>query len=217
MATTAMRIANRVAAPPVRRLLRPTVDGGHLVPRRGGALLAANHVSNLDNYLLSAVTARPVWYLGKHELARGLFGRFNVAMGMVPIDRGTADLSIVRRIAELLRSGELVAVFPEGTRSPDGALYRFRSGVARIAHAAGVPTVPVGLRGTAVLWPRDRGPTLRRPAPGTLGVRFGQPLAPPDDDHGLARRTWTEALRTRVGQLSGQRLAAQFAPVERGA
>lgn len=217
MATTAMRIANRVAAPPVRRLLRPTVSGGHRVPHRGGALLAANHVSNLDNYLLSAVTTRPVWYLGKHELSRGIAGAFNVAMGMVPIDRGTADLLVVRRVADLLRSGELVAVFPEGTRSPDGALFRFRSGVARIAHLADVPTVPVGLRGTAAVWPRGRGPALRRPRHGALGVHFGEPMPPPAEAHGRARRTWTETLRARVGQLSGQRLAADFAPVERGA
>lgn len=217
MATTAMRIANRVAAPPVRWLLRPAVSGGNLVPHRDGALLAANHVSNLDNYLLSAVTLRPVWYLGKHELARGVTGAFNLAMGMVPIDRGTADLSVVRRITDLLRSGELVAVFPEGTRSPDGALFRFRSGVARIAHLAGVPTIPVGLRGTAAVWPRGRGPALRRPAPDALEVHFGTPMSPPAEAHGRARRTWTEALREHVGQLSGQRLAADFAPVERGA
>lgn len=217
MATTAMRVANRVAAPPVKRLLRPAVTGADVLPERGGAMLAANHVSNLDNYLLSAVTPRPVWYLGKQELARGFVGAFNVAMGMVPVDRGGADLSVLRRVAELLRAGELVAVFPEGTRSPDGTLFRFRSGVARIAHLAGVPTVPVGLRGTATVWPRGRRPALRRPARGTLAVHFGDPIPPPAGAGGRERRTWTEGLRRRVGQLSGQRLARAFAPVDRGA
>jgi 1-acyl-sn-glycerol-3-phosphate acyltransferase len=217
MATTAMRVANRVAAPVVRRLLRPEVTGADALPPHGGAMLAVNHVSNLDNYLLSAVTPRPVWYLGKRELAQGLVGAFNVAMGMVPVDRGGADLSALRRIAGLLRAGELVAVFPEGTRSPDGALFRFRSGVARIAHLAGVPTFPVGLRGTATVWPRGRGPQLRRPARGTLAVRFGDPVPPPAAAGGRERRAWTEALRRRVGELSGQPLAGAFAPVERGA
>lgn len=213
MAPNAMRVAHRLAAQPVRALLRPTVTGADQIPG-SGVLLAANHTSNLDNYLLSAVTVRPVWYLGKQELARGLFGAFNVAMGMVPIARGSGDLSAVERVAELLRSGEVVALFPEGTRSPTGELFRFRSGVARVAHLAGTPVMPVGLRGTADAWPRGARPAWRRPAAGVLQVHFGTALAPPAEPRGRARREWTEALRGRVADLSGQPLAPAFAPVD---
>lgn len=214
MATTALRLVHRVAARPLARLLRPLVTGLEHLPHGGGVVLAANHISNLDNYLLSAVSPRPVAYLGKQELARGVFGAFNVAMGLVPVDRGGADLSALRRGADLVRGGEVVAIFPEGTRSPTGQLFRFHSGVARIAHLAGAPVVPVGIRGTATVWPRGRGPVARRPDPGVLQVRFGAPLDPPAEARGRARRQWTETLRASVGALSGQPLADAFAPAD---
>ncbi len=214
MATRALRLVHRIAAPPLSRLLRPVVTGiGHL-PDRGGVVLAANHISNLDNYLLSAVSPRPVAYLGKQELARGLFGAFNLAMGMVPIERGGADLTAVRRVAELVRSGDVVALFPEGTRSPTGQLFRFHSGAARIAHLAGAPVIPVGIRGTETVWPRGRRPVARRPDHGVLQVGFGAPLEPPAEPRGSARRQWTETLRAQVSALSGQPLVDAFAPME---
>ena len=203
-----------MAAPSVARLLRPTVSGVEHVPATGGALLAANHSSNLDNYLLSAVSPRPVAYLGKHELARGLFGAFNMAMGMVPIARGRADHEIIERVAAVLRGGDIVALFPEGTRTPTGELFRFRSGLARIAHAANVTVVPVGIRGAAAVWPRGARPSARRPPAGALAVHFGPPIAPPDEPRGRGRRRWTDQVRAQVAVLSGQTLADAFAPVD---
>lgn len=214
MPTTALQIVHRVAAPPLRRVLRPTVLGSEHLPSTGGVLLAANHVSNLDNYLLSAVCPRPVAFLGKQELATGLFGAFNLAMGMIPVDRGAGDVSAVQRIADLLASGNVIALFPEGTRSPNGELFRFRSGVARISSLANTPVIPVGLRGTASVWPRGRRPMARRPAAGAVQVRFGAPLGVPPDTTPRVRRQWTEELRALVGTLSGQPLATAFAPVD---
>jgi 1-acyl-sn-glycerol-3-phosphate acyltransferase len=214
MTTTALQVVHRLASRPISRLLRPTVTGVGLVPAAGGVLLAANHTSNLDNYLLSAVCPRPVAYLGKHELARGLFGAFNVAMGMVPIERGRADPDVIERVAAVLRGGDIVALFPEGTRTPTGELFRFRSGLARIAHAADVPVVPVGIRGAAAVWPRGGRPAPRRPAPGALAVHFGPPIGPPEEPRGRARRQWTERVRAQVATLSGQALADAFAPAD---
>jgi 1-acyl-sn-glycerol-3-phosphate acyltransferase len=214
MTTTALRVVHGVAAPPIRGLLRPAVIGVGHVPPTGGVLLAANHTSNLDNYLLSAVCPRPVSYLGKQELARGLFGAFNIAMGMVPIERGRADTAVIERVAAVLRSGDIVALFPEGTRTPTGELFRFRSGLARIAHAADVPVVPVGIRGAAAVWPRGGRPAPRRPAPGALAVHFGPPIDPPVEPRGRTRRRWTEQVRAQVAQLSGQALADAFAPAD---
>ena len=212
MTATALVIAHRLAAPTMRRMLRPQISGLEHVPRHGGVVLAANHVSNLDNYLLSSASPRPPLYLGKRELAHGVFGAFNVAMGMIPIDRGRGDQHAIDEVARLLVAGEVIAMFPEGTRSPTGELFRFRSGTARVAAAAGVPVVPVGLCGTAGVWPRGGGPQWRRPARGALAVRFGEPLDPPPDA-GRARRLWTQQLRARVARLTGQPIADAFAPV----
>lgn len=212
--TTALQVVHGVAAPALRRALRAVVTGVEHLPRSGGVLLAANHTSNLDNYLLSAVMPRPVSYLGKQELAGGLFGAFNVAMGMVPVARGRADPAVIQRVAAVLGAGHVVALFPEGTRTPTGELFRFRSGLARIAYAAAAPVVPVGIRGTATVWPRGGRPALRRPRPGVLAVHIGALVSPPGQPRGRERREWTELVRARVAALSGQALADAFAPVD---
>lgn len=207
-----MRFAHRWIGPPFLRRLRAEVTGDDRVPRSGGFVLAANHRSFLDHFLLSAATHRPPRFLGKDELARGLAGRFNLAMGMVPVSRGTADTAALDLVTEMLREGAALALFPEGTRSPTGALYRFRSGLARIVAEAQVPCLPVGLVGTAQVWPRKERPTLRRPPEGTLAVHFGEPMPPPDSSP-RARREFTARVREQVASLCGQPMADEFAPI----
>lgn len=213
MPTTGMSLAHRVLAPPVLVALRAHVTGRDHIPGAGGVLLAANHRSFLDHYLLAAACPRPMWYLGKRELALGALGRFNQTMGMVPVDRGSADLEALDVIVSLLRRGEVVGVFPEGTRSPTGQLYRFRSGLARLAARACVPVVPVGLVGTAQVWPRHGLPQWGPPDAGQLQVRFGPVLAPPPRNTGPVRRIFTARAHHAVAVLCEQPLARGFAPM----
>lgn len=150
-------------------------------------------------------------FLGKASMATGLTGWVNQRMGMIPVERGHADLSALDAVIRCLRAGEVVGVFPEGTRSPTGHLYRFRSGLGRIAAAAQVPVVPAGLIGTAEAWPRDQ--RLPHPLPpGRLLIRFAPAVAPPGPD-ARERRAFTAAVHEEVAQLCGQPLADSFAPV----
>jgi 1-acyl-sn-glycerol-3-phosphate acyltransferase len=209
-----MRLAHRWFAPVVVRWLRAEVTGREHVPANGGVLFAANHRSFLDHYLLNAASPRVMWFLGKAELARGVGGAFNKTMGMIPVERGTADLRVLGMVADVLRAGEAVGIFPEGTRSPTGELFRFRSGLARLAASAGAPVVPVGLVGTAEWWPKGGRPSLRRPPRSQLQVRFGPPIPPPGITP-KARRDLTSAVYAHVAALCGQPTANGFAPVTR--
>ena len=207
------RVAHATAGPLVVRRLRAVVEGAAHVPGAGGVLLAANHLSFLDHFLLAAASPRPMLFLGKAELARGVAGRLNQAFGMIPVDRGSADLAALDVVVAALRAGEVVGVFPEGTRSPTGELHRFRSGLARLAASAQVPIVPVGLSGTADVWPRHARPSLRRPPVGTLAVRFG-PVVPAPQPTPRGRRVCTEAVRAGIAALTGQALVERLAPIE---
>jgi len=212
--TTGMGLAYRYVRPVVMRMLHAAITGQSSVPAAGGVLLAANHRSFLDHFLLAGACPRPMRFLGKQELSTGVAGRINMVMGMVPVSRGTGDLDALDLVAALLRAGQVVGIFPEGTRSPTGELFRFRSGMARIAASARCPIVPVGMIGTCQVWPRVARPRLRPVPPGVLHVRFGEVVGPPDPNP-RSRRQVTARVHEQVAALCEQPLTRGFAPVAR--
>lgn len=209
-----MQFAHTAVAPGVVRWMRPTVEGTGYVPMAGPVILASNHRSNLDIVLLAAVSPRPVNYLGKRELAeQNRIGPVLVQLGMVPVDRGRGDRGALDQIAAVLRAGDVVGIFPEGTRSPDGAMHRFRSGAARLAAQTQAPVVPVGVTGTEGWWPRHQKPQIRRrPEPHEITMRFAPPLDPPSDDP-RERREFTAALHEAVSARTDQPQSDTFAPI----
>lgn len=215
-ATVPMRVSHALTSRALLWWLRCAVDGRERIPAQGGVILAANHRSFLDHFALGAASSRPMRFLGKAELSRGPAGPINMAMGMIPVRRGIADLSALEIVIDHLRAGAVVGIFPEGTRSPTGQLFRFRSGMARVAAAAGVPIVPVGMIGMAHVWPRgQRRPNLTRPAEGKLSITFGQPVSLADDS-ARSRRKATAEVFAQIADLCGQRLAEGFAPIPHG-
>jgi 1-acyl-sn-glycerol-3-phosphate acyltransferase len=194
-------------------LFRPTVTGEQHIPAAGGALLASNHLSMCDSLFLPVMTRRRVTFLAKAEYfsGRDLKGRAKAAFvrgtGLIPLDRDDADAAAAGLAAGLhaVRAGKLLGVYPEGTRSPDGRLYRGKTGVARIALEAGVPIVPVAMVGTDRVQPIGRRmPTLAR-----VQVRIGEPIRPaaaaPDQaDRQRQARELTQLVMSAIAELSGQ-------------
>lgn len=166
--------------PLMRVCCRPRVTGTRNVPSRGGAILASNHLAVADSFFLPLVVRRRVTFLAKREYftGRGVMGwlkrHFFFAAGQVPIDRSSASAAqaSLDTGVRLLREGRLLGIYPEGTRSPDGRLYKGKTGVARMALEAGVPVIPVAMVGTDKVNPI--GSKLWRPRP--VQVRFGTPL-----------------------------------------
>ncbi len=208
-----MRVAHRLAGPPVLSWLRCDVRGRENVPTHGGVILAPNHRSFLDHFTLAAASPRPMRFLGKVELESGPFGWFNMTMGMIPVQRGSADLGALQVVIDALTAGAVVGIFPEGTRSPTGELFKFRSGMGRVAAAAGVPIVPVGMQGMQSVWPKGQTlPSPRRPPPGRLSITFGAPVELADDSS-RSRRQATSEVYDEVARLCGQDEAEGFAPI----
>ncbi|MCW2791150.1 MAG: 1-acyl-sn-glycerol-3-phosphate acyltransferase [Nocardioides sp.] len=205
-------VLHRVVPPVARAVWRPTVTGLEHVPRTGGVILASNHLSFADSVVIPCVVPRKVVFLAKSDyftgtgvkgaLTRGWFA----GLGMLPVDRDDrkAALASLDTALEVLGRGEAFGIYPEGTRSRDGRLYRGRTGVAHLALTAGVPVVPVGLRGTEDLQPV--GSNLPRIVP--ITVRFGEPIDFTGRFDGVpsgrARREATDEIMAAVQRLSGQ-------------
>ncbi|TDC75767.1 1-acyl-sn-glycerol-3-phosphate acyltransferase [Micromonospora sp. KC606] len=212
-------IGKLTVAPALRLAFRPTVEGLEHIPDTGGAIFAGNHLSVADELFLGTVVPRHLAFWAKSEYfngsgAKGAFSKFLLTgLGAIPVERGggRAALSAFDAAIPALRSGDLVAVYPEGTRSPDGRLYRGRTGAVRLAVAAGVPIIPVGVTGTDKVQPI--GARVPRPGKAKITIRFGKPLdftGRPDDRTSL--RTMTDELMAEIQKLTGQKYVPRYAP-----
>ena len=142
--------------PLLRVLGRPEIEGLENLPERGPAILASNHLAVMDSFFLPLMVPRRIYFLAKAEYftGTGLKGRlqawFYTAVGQIPIDRSGAEAAAgaLEAARRQLEGGELMGMYPEGTRSPDGNLYKGKTGLARVALDTGVPVIPVAMIGT---------------------------------------------------------------------
>lgn len=195
-----------------------TIHGAENLPATGGAIIAANHVSFLDSPLLMFELPRRVWFLGKAEyldarISRSLFP----ALGMIPVERGTrrAALTAMKHGLAVIDGGELLGVFPEGTRSRDGRLHRGHTGLAWLALRSGVPVVPIGITGTdEVQPPGNRLPRLR----GDCSLTIGEPIKTTryKGRDKKTQRALTDDVMFEIGQLSGQTYVDRYATAPDG-
>jgi 1-acyl-sn-glycerol-3-phosphate acyltransferase len=212
-------LARSAVAPLLRAVYRPWVAGIENIPARGGAILASNHLAVFDSVFVPAVIPRRVFYLAKSDYftGRGLKGRltagFMKGVGMIPVDRagGASALASLERGREVLEGRHLFGIYPEGTRSPDGRLYRGKTGAARLALEVGVPVVPVAMIGTNVAQPAGR----RLPKRTRVGIAFGKPLdfsgyTGMNDDRFVLREV-TDEIMYQIMLLSGQEYVDVYA------
>ncbi|MAU81174.1 lysophospholipid acyltransferase family protein [Gordonia sp. Z-3] len=205
---------------PILRVLgRPRIEGLENIPERGPAILASNHLAVMDSFYLPLMVRRRIYFLAKAEYftgtgVKGAFQRwFFSAVGQIPIDRSGAEaaagaLTAARR---QLEAGTLMGMYPEGTRSPDGRLYKGKTGLARVALDTGVPVIPVAMINTEKLNP----PGTIIPRPSRIVIKVGEPLdfARYEGMQGnrFIERAVTDEIMYELMQLSGQQYVDIYA------
>jgi 1-acyl-sn-glycerol-3-phosphate acyltransferase len=210
-------VARAFVRPVSRVVYRPTVIGSENVPRSGPVLFASNHLSFIDSVVITVVAPRDVRFLAKAEYftgsgVRGAISKaFFDSIGAIPVDResNTAAQDSLERGREVLEQRGAFAIYPEGTRSRDGRLYKGRTGVAWLGLTVGCPIVPVALTGTQELLPVDaRVPRIR-----PVTIQFGAPIdaaAYGEASSARARRRLTDDVMAAIGAMSGQELANAY-------
>jgi 1-acyl-sn-glycerol-3-phosphate acyltransferase len=205
-------VLHTVVPPLAKVIWRPTVTGLANVPQTGAVILASNHLSFADSLVIPIVAPRKVHFLAKSDYFRGggVKGTLQKAwfegMGMLPVDRddSKAALASLDTALQVLGRGDAFGIYPEGTRSRDGRLYRGRTGVAHLALTAGVPVVPVGLTGTEKLQPVG----TRFPKVVPVTVTFGTPIPVAGRFEGVplgrARRELTDEIMAAIQAMTGQ-------------
>ena len=207
--------------PVIKLLFRPWVKGLDNIPAQGAAIIASNHLSFSDSIFMPLMVRRPVVFLAKSEYftGTGIKGRLTAAFfrltNQLPMDRsgGAASAASLNAGMDVLTSGGLLGIYPEGTRSPDSRLYRGKVGVARLALQAGVPVIPVAMIGTDKVQPiGKRLPNIRR-----IGMIFGAPLdfsqyRDQAEDRTVQRKV-TDEIMGHLMRLSGQEYVDEYAAV----
>jgi len=205
--------------PLLRLLYRPKVEGLQYIPEHGPAILASNHLSFSDSFFLPLVCPRRITFLAKADYfngrgIQGLFTRmFFTGVGQVPIDRsgGSASDDAIATGMRILGEGKLLGIYPEGTRSPDGRLYRGKTGVARMALEAGVPVIPVAMIDTDRIQPiGSKIPKIMR-----VGIKIGKPLdfsryAGMENDR-FVLRSMADEIMYELMDLTGQEYVDMYA------
>ena len=212
------RLSRVVIGPALHMFGRPKVVGLENIPPTGPAILASNHLSFIDSMYLPLVIGRPVVFPAKAEYfaAKGILGRLWAAYlrstNQLQMDREGARSAqaTLEAALDLLRAGELFGFYPEGTRSPDGRLYRGRTGIGYLALNSAAPVIPVAMMGTRKMLP----PGAPLPRPTRIEIRIGKRM---DFGHltgeppARARRTVADDVMRAIGELSGQEYVHEYA------
>ncbi|MGQ4485642.1 1-acyl-sn-glycerol-3-phosphate acyltransferase [Streptomyces sp. 372A] len=208
-----------VLGPVLRLLFRPVIEGAEHVPDHGAAIVAGNHLSFSDHFLMPAILKRRITFLAKAEYftGPGVKGRLTAAFfrsaGQIPVDRSgkEAGRAAIREGVGVLERGELLGIYPEGTRSHDGRLYKGKVGVAVMAIRAQVPVVPCAMVGTFEIQPPGR----RLPRLKPVAIRFGEPLDFSRyaglEHEKAAVRAVTDEIMYAILRLSGQEYVDEYA------
>ncbi|MFG3281122.1 lysophospholipid acyltransferase family protein [Streptomyces sp. NPDC048111] len=208
-----------VFGPLLRLLFRPRLEGLEYVPDEGAAIIAGNHLSFSDHFLMPAMLKRRITFLAKQEYFTGpgvkgrLTAAFFRAVGQIPVDRSgkEAGQAAIREGLGVLSRDELLGIYPEGTRSHDGKLYKGKVGVAVMALKAGAPVIPCAMVGTFEIQPPGQTlPKIKR-----VSIRFGEPLdfsryAGMEGDKAILRAV-TDEIMYKIMELSGQEYVDRYA------
>lgn len=208
-----------ILGPLLRLLFRPRIEGLEHIPEKGAAIVAGNHLSFSDHFLMPAIIRRRITFLAKAEYftGPGLKGRLTAAFfrsaGQIPVDRSgkEAGQAAIREGLGVLNKGELLGIYPEGTRSHDGKLYKGKVGVAVMAIKAQVPVVPCAMVGTFEIQPPGKVvPRIKQ-----VTIRFGEPLdfaryAGMENQKAAIRAVTDEIMYAILG-LSGQEYVDEYA------
>jgi len=217
------RMSRVLAGPFLHTLWRPEITGSEHIPASGGAILASNHLSIVDSIFLPLMVDRPVTFAAKSEYFTGtrpidrITGAYLRATKQLSVDRAQARAGqdMLEAALRLLREGALFGIYPEGTRSPDGRLYRGRTGIGWLAANSGLPVIPVAMSGTDRVLP----PGQKVPKVAKIRITVGEPVAVESyrdlPSAARQRRAITDEVMRRIQALSGQEYVPVYASVRK--